>query len=110
VSTPADPMAEYSAAITEAARRLHPSWGVRAYRDFETRNGIAFRCELTANGRVVAEVDQQGNGGATEIIWSATARADGTAERFNAEAAAIFPGEFEADSTALEALLSRAGL
>ena len=103
-------LTDYSAKLREAGRLAHPSWKIVDYQNMETRNGIAFSCKVTANGRVVADVEQGGNGGATVLYWTQEARADGTEQRFSAEAATLFPGAFEADGDLVEALLSRQGL
>ena len=55
-------LTDYSAKLREAGRLAHPSWKIVDYQNMETRNGIAFSCKVTANGRVVADVEQGGNG------------------------------------------------
>jgi hypothetical protein len=105
-----DAMADYTAKLAEAGRRIHPSWGVTGYKAFETRDGVAFSCTLTANGGAVADVEQGGHGGPTDLYWTTAARADGTMDRFLAEAASVFPDDQESDATAVEALLMKAGL
>jgi hypothetical protein len=103
-------MTDYTALFKEAARKVHPSWAITNYQAMETRNGMAFSCQLTANGNVVADVEQGGNGGATLLYWMKEARTDGTEQRFLAEADALFPGRFEVDGDLIEALLTKAGL
>ena len=105
-----DTMADYTAKLAEAGRRIHPSWGVAGYKAFETRDGVAFSCTLTANGGAVADVEQGGHGGHTDLSWTTAARTDGTMDRFLAEAASLFPDDQEADASAVEALLMKAGL
>jgi hypothetical protein len=74
-------MTDYTALFKEAARKVHPSWAITNYQAMETRNGMAFSCQLTANGNVVADVEQGGNGGATLLYWMKEARTDGTEQR-----------------------------
>jgi hypothetical protein len=105
-----DALNEYTALLTEGGRRAHPSWIIKSYEHTETRNGIAFTCQLEAAGEIVADVEQGGNGGATTLYWTQAADQDGTKGRFEAEAASIFPNDFEADGTLVEALLTRQGL
>ena len=103
-------MADYTARLKEAGRLAHTSWSIKDYQAHETRNGVAFVCTLHVAGVKVADVQQDGNGGATSLYWTQAAREDGTKERFEAEAETLLPGDIEADATLVEALLTRQGL
>ena len=105
-----DALTDYTAMLKEGGRKAHPSWIIKDYEHTETRNGIAFTCQLEAAGVAVADVEQGGNGGATTLHWTKVALEDGTKQRFEAEAESIFPSDFEADGTLVEALLTRQGL
>jgi len=103
-------LADYTAKYKEAGRMAHTSWTIAHYQTLETRRGVAFTCQLTVNGAVVADIEQGGSGGATTLYWTPQAQADGTEQRFLAEAATLFPGSYEADGDLIEGLLSRQGL
>lgn len=109
MNTP-DPIDAYVALIKEAGRRAHRSWRISDYEYLETSRGVAFTCVLKVNAENVAAVEHRGDGGDVRIDWTKKARADGTAERFRAEAEELFPTATECEGIMIEALIDREGI
>lgn len=105
--TPDDPMDAYVELIKEAGRLAHRSWRISDYEYLETSRGIAFTCVLNVDATKVADVEHRGDGGDAHVSWTKQARADGTAERFLAEAQALFPTAHEHEGIMVEALIDR---
>jgi hypothetical protein len=106
MNTP-DPIDAYVEMIKEAGRLAHRSWRVSDYDYLETSRGVAFTCVLNVDATKVADVEHRGDGGEAQISWTKEARADGTAERFRAEAESLFPTAHEYEGIMVEALIDR---
>ena len=104
---PYDPIDAYVELIKEAGRLAHRSWRISDYQALETSRGIAFTCVLNVDATKVADVEHRGDGGDAQISWTKEARADGTVERFLAEAEALFPTAYEHEGIMIEALIDR---
>lgn len=109
MNTP-DPIDAYIALIKKAGRLAHRSWRISDYEYLETSRGVAFTCVLNVDAEKVATVEHRGDGGDVRIDWTKEARANGTVERFRAEAEELFPTASECEGIMIEALIDRQSL
>lgn len=104
---PDDWEAEYKALEAAADRALAPGWGVRRYRGHNTHDGVAYAFTLTLDGKPVAEVEDEGRGGAPMLWWHEVRGAAGAA--WEAAAEAVPGGGWMGQEMLVDALLRRNG-
>ena len=55
----------------------HRGYTVRRYKELNTRDGVAFTCEITLNGAVIGTAENTGTGGATSLYFQPRSAEEG---------------------------------
>lgn len=78
------------------------NFSIKSFKTFRGREGHGFNSTLLADGKEVAKVDNDGNGGCNRYYWS-----DKAAEtEFNVQAKAKHPEDYEPDDTLIDELMT----